>query len=349
MPRTLYGNIDGLGRAVDVTSEHLMQFALVPSTPEAPATEIIRALGHRLTEMSQHTEGSLSRPSEVRELPWPLPMSRVMSSIPPAGVQQPVALSVDTETGELMWLDADEDGPVFVVCGSSRSGRSNALVAAAAVMAQQGWTVLGLPLSRRSPLANGAFPGSIVGLDDLKRHADSRSPLALFIDDAHKWTGEVDGLRALINGAGDRAVVVAGPTEYFTGRSDLVRTLPSRCALVLAPRDGMDASQFGVRRLSEEVLRDSRPGRGVLVLAGEVAGAQALLDADGDRIAAVVALGLDETLFCRRGRFAQRAWSTSIVDVARGQLLDMVPRPLRSSPIGRWITDVRSGSTQTAF
>ena len=274
VPRTLYGNIDGLGRAVDVTSEHLMQFALVPSTPEAPATEIIRALGHRLTEMSQHTEGSLSRPSEVRELPWPLPMSRVMSSMPPAGVQQPVALSVDTETGELMWLDADEDGPVFVVCGSSRSGRSNALVAAAAVMAQQGWTVLGLPLSRRSPLANGAFPGSIVGLDDLKRHADSRSPLALFIDDAHKWTGEVDGLRALINGAGDRAVVVAGPTEYFTGRSDLVRTLPSRCALVLAPRGGMDASQFGVRRLSEEVLRDSRPGRGVLVLAGEVAGAQ---------------------------------------------------------------------------
>ena len=34
---------------------------------------------------------------------------------------------------------------------------------------------------------------------------------------------------------------------------------------------------------------------------------QALLDADADRIAAVVELGLDETLFCRRGRFAQRA------------------------------------------
>ena len=33
-------------------------------------------------------------------------------------------------------------------------------------------------------------------------------------------------------------------------------------------------SQFGVRRLSEEVLRDSRPGRGVLIVAGELAGAQ---------------------------------------------------------------------------
>ena len=63
---------------------------------------------------------------------------------------------------------------------------------------------------------------------------------------------------------------------------------------------------------------------------------QALLDADGDRIAAVVALGLDETLFCRRGRFAQRAWSTSIVDVARGQLLDVVPGRTADGP-ARWL------------
>ena len=62
----------------------------------------------------------------------------------------------------------------------------------------------------------------------------------------------------------------------------------------------------------------------------------ALLDADADRIAAVVALGLDETLFCRRGRFAQRAWSTSIVDAARGQLLDMVPGRTADGP-ARWL------------
>ncbi len=274
VPRALHGGLDGLGRAVDVASEHLMQFALVPSTPEAPATEIVRALGHRLTEMWQHTDGSPSRPLAIRELPWPLPIGRVVSSMPTAGVQQPVALAVDTETGELSWLDADEDGPAFVVCGSSKSGRSNALIAAATIMAEQGWKVMGLPLSRRSPLANGAFPGSIVGIEDLKADPDSRSPVALFIDDAHKWTGAVDGLRALIDGAGDRAVVVAGPTEYFGGRSDLVRALLSRCALVLAPRGGLDASQFGVRRLSDEVLRDSRPGRGVLVVAGDVATAQ---------------------------------------------------------------------------
>ena len=63
---------------------------------------------------------------------------------------------------------------------------------------------------------------------------------------------------------------------------------------------------------------------------------QALLDADADRIAPVVALGLDETLFCRRGRFAQRAWRTSIVDVALGQLLDVVPRRTADGP-ARWL------------
>ena len=37
------------------------------------------------------------------------------------------------------------------------------------------------------------------------------------------------------------------------------------------------------------------------------------------------AVGLDETLFCRAGPVPAPAWSTQIVDVARGQLLDVVP------------------------
>jgi transposase len=50
----------------------------------------------------------------------------------------------------------------------------------------------------------------------------------------------------------------------------------------------------------------------------------ALVD-DPGRIGAVEALGLDETLFARLGRFHRQHWSTSIVDVAAGQLLDVVP------------------------
>lgn len=52
---------------------------------------------------------------------------------------------------------------------------------------------------------------------------------------------------------------------------------------------------------------------------------QALLDADAARVGAVNALGVDEVLFARLGRWRTQAWSTSIVDVASGQLLDVIP------------------------
>ena len=46
---------------------------------------------------------------------------------------------------------------------------------------------------------------------------------------------------------------------------------------------------------------------------------------DPARIGDVDALGLDETLFARIGRWRRQHWSTSIVDVRRGQLLDVIP------------------------
>ena len=49
----------------------------------------------------------------------------------------------------------------------------------------------------------------------------------------------------------------------------------------------------------------------------------ALVD-DPDRFGDVEALGLDETLFCRVGPWHTQRWSTSVVDVGRGQLLDVV-------------------------
>lgn len=55
-----------------------------------------------------------------------------------------------------------------------------------------------------------------------------------------------------------------------------------------------------------------------------------------DRIGAVSALGLDETLFARVGRFRTQLWSTQIVDVRRGQLLDVVPGRDAAEPC-RWL------------
>ena len=54
---------------------------------------------------------------------------------------------------------------------------------------------------------------------------------------------------------------------------------------------------------------------------------EALLAADVERVGAVEALGLDETLFGRQGRWRTRRWCTSIVDVCVGQLLEIVHSP----------------------
>jgi len=46
---------------------------------------------------------------------------------------------------------------------------------------------------------------------------------------------------------------------------------------------------------------------------------------DPTRIGEPIALGLDETLFARVGKWRRQSWSTSIVDVEVGRLLDVVP------------------------
>ena len=51
----------------------------------------------------------------------------------------------------------------------------------------------------------------------------------------------------------------------------------------------------------------------------------ALLEADTARFGEVEAVGVDETLFWREGRWRKKRWCTSVVDVGGCQLLDIVP------------------------
>ena len=51
----------------------------------------------------------------------------------------------------------------------------------------------------------------------------------------------------------------------------------------------------------------------------------ALLEADASRFGRVEAVGVDETLFWREGRWKTKQWCTSVVDVGGRQLLDIVP------------------------
>ena len=59
---------------------------------------------------------------------------------------------------------------------------------------------------------------------------------------------------------------------------------------------------------------------------------------DPNRIGKVTALGLDETLFCRRGRWRTQRWCTSIVDVRGGGLLDVVEGRTAAEP-SQWLAD----------
>lgn len=58
---------------------------------------------------------------------------------------------------------------------------------------------------------------------------------------------------------------------------------------------------------------------------------------DENRIGDVTALGLDETLFCRIGRWRHQAWSTQIVDVRAGRLLGVVPGEGDSTGATVWL------------
>lgn len=63
---------------------------------------------------------------------------------------------------------------------------------------------------------------------------------------------------------------------------------------------------------------------------------QVLID-DPDRFTDVAALGLDETLRCRQGRWRRQEWTTQIVDVGATQLLDVVEGRSAAGPI-EWLS-----------
>ncbi len=59
---------------------------------------------------------------------------------------------------------------------------------------------------------------------------------------------------------------------------------------------------------------------------------------DPARIGEPIALGLDETLFARVGKWRRQSWSTSIVDVEAGRLLDVVPGRSATEPC-HWLAE----------
>jgi len=94
-------------------------------------------------------------------------------------------------------------------------------------------------------------------------------------------------------------------------------------------------------------LQVGRHGRSVNEVASDLGcGWHAVMDAvgaygkvlvdDPDRFGDVTAVGLDETLRCRVGQWRHQQWTTQIVDVQAGQLLDIVEGRSASGPI-EWL------------
>ena len=112
----------------------------------------------------------------------------------------------------------------------------------------------------------------------------------------------------------------------------------------IAPARGALTARAG-RWATMAVGRDARPVSDVVAELecdwhtanrAVLAWGEALLAADIARVGSVEALGLDETLFGRQGAWPACRWCTSIVDVHRGQLLDIVPGRDAEGPT-RWL------------
>jgi transposase len=120
-----------------------------------------------------------------------------------------------------------------------------------------------------------------------------------------------------------------------------------RCWCDENPEIGTARCLLTTRAARWVTVQVGRHGRSVAEVAADLGcGWHAVMDAvvavgerlieHPDRIGAVTALGLDETLFARVGRFRTQLWSTQIVDVRRGQLLDVVAGRDASGPC-RWL------------
>lgn len=111
------------------------------------------------------------------------------------------------------------------------------------------------------------------------------------------------------------------PNRSWTERDERIASV----RLALTDRGGrwatVEVGRFGgsVKEVAEVLGCDWHTVHDAVLAYGE-----ALVD-HPDRFAAVQALGLDEVLFVREGPYRRQQFSTSIVDVGRGQLLDVVP------------------------
>ena len=113
----------------------------------------------------------------------------------------------------------------------------------------------------------------------------------------------------------ETAAAIAAPRQRLTDRA-------GRWATVQVGRRGRPVSD-----VASELGAGWDPVMDAVVGYGQV-----LID-DPGRFGDVEAIGLDETLRCKTGRWKAQQWSTQIVDVGAGQLLDVVEGRNSTGPV----------------
>ncbi len=194
-------------------------------------------------------------------------------------------------------VDLGECVPGFVVAGPPRSGRSTTLATIARGLAAAGWrTVAVTPrnsvlrdvaehvLTPADPdlatiLAPAVEPAA--GLAAEQGIGPVRRPLAVLVDDAELVTDSpaAAALDRIAREARDRGhlLILAGTTEDLCVgfRGFVVDARRGRCGLLLRPRGPLDGDVLGVRPPRNAGF--TPPGRGLLVVRGEVTAVQVAL------------------------------------------------------------------------
>ena len=143
-------------RAVDLPAGHVVQLAQL--APAGQPEGVIAARSPRPGTADAATAATLRR----RHVAVVVGPRGRRPPTPPAHFVAPLPVAIDTESGEWVWVDGVDDGPVFAVAGQPKSGRSSTLAALARLAHEQGWAVLNVLSSRRSPLAASDAPALAV-------------------------------------------------------------------------------------------------------------------------------------------------------------------------------------------
>ncbi len=289
--REFEGALGPAGRAVDVGTGRLLQFARLSPNP-ADAAGVIASLAAGLKRVHWTPR---RRPRQFPVVTWPLAASALHGQPPPRGMLAPLLVGVDPTSAEPRWLDAAEDGPVLAVTGPARSGRSSALRMLAETAQQSGAYTIGIAGGRRSlggqpqPGADDAAFHTVCRPADLLAHverflagggveaADSSIAIVLCLDDLQRVDeAAATSLTAAVGLLADACpgrwlLFLGGSSEVISGRSTVRRALPPhRGGLLLMPASALDGGAVGISgRLPEEHRAGGRPGQGVLAIEGE--------------------------------------------------------------------------------